>query len=654
MRRRLGVWLWRYRAGLAPLWAALILAAIGWLAAGRTPPEAPALAALLAAATVWFGGEQMSPRVQTAWMWLVPDTADTGRKGVLDRPTERGYLALLLLGSGAWLAVRIRYGWVEPVQWVLLGLTGGLGAPWWWHRGWRRKRPMNTYARRWKRVRQNDDLKVWHGSKVVEVAGAKAVTTLRVRLRSGLTVKHVARDSLVLDSALNLRGGATTVTAHPSAARDVVVRIVPRDPWTKPIPHPLPPLGSLSLTRAPKVMIGQYEDATPDLIPLDRHLLVVGSSGSGKSEWLQSLVAYLLACEHTAIVAADLASGATFDVWEPVLAAPLATDVPSAFEFLGGLFRFIEHRERKLSKRRRAGEPINVLPISAAEPAVWAIFDEFPDLVNGARVTLGPDGQPLDVMTVLERIARKARKVNVRLVLAAQNPGVADVGSTVLRAQFPITVGLALDEQQSKTLWGSLRASGWTSESLTVGRYLCRDRLGPDHQTPRVGAGVFLDPPSRADLIERASRRPTLFLGEEAHLIGGRLGTGQSPAIGATARHGVYEEAPPAPLHLAGRPALVLVRDNGAAPAARPASTPAASQVAPPRLVSRTRAERLADLDVRITAELPGESQGGVRPGELAERLGVSRHVVGRALDRLQSRGRAMPNGDGTWSRVDG
>jgi hypothetical protein len=642
--RRFVVWVgalvWRFRAGLTPVWCGLGVCAIGWaLAAWPDLAPLPALTACLVAAGVWFGGEQLSPRVQRAWLILVPASVDAGRKGVLDRPTERGFLALLLLACGAWLACRMRYGLIEPLGWGLIALTVALGAPWWWHRGWRRKRPMNPWARRWARVNENDDLRVWHKSKIVEVTGTVEVTTLRVRLRRGLTIKHVGRDSLILDSALGLRGGATSVALYEGLAHDVLVRVVPRDPWTAPIPHPLPALRSLSLADTPRVPVGKFEDATDSMLKIRQHMLVVGASGSGKSEFLQSLLAWIFGFDNAVVVAADLAGGATFDVWEPTLAAPLATTVPDAFELLWQVFRLIEHRERKLAARRRAGERINVLPTSAEEPAVWFVIDEFPDLVAGAKMETGPDGEKLGVMAILERIAKKARKANVWLVLAAQNPGVDDVGSTTLRGQLTATIGLGLDQRQSMTLWGTLRQQGWDSESLAVGSYLLRDRNDPDHRAPRVAKGVWLSEDERAKLIDRVAIRPGILSGEEAriipthHTVIPAIPTGETP--------------PPAVERFPQPRRLTVVRD-GDTP--NPAPIPAPPSPAKPGMEPRVKA---GDLDERILGELPERHQGGVGASGIATQLGVDRGVVERALRRLEAAGEVFHTGKrGGWARA--
>jgi hypothetical protein len=612
--------LWRYRAGLTPWWLGLGLLVVGWVAGTWWPGwwPLPWALALVTAAMVWFRGAQLSGPLQQLWLALVPSSLDDGEPGVLDRPTERGYLALLVLGCGSWLAARMQHGWTDTVQACLLGGVLVLGAPWWWHRGWRRRRPLSIWARRWNRVNTNDDLKVWHGSKVVRVTGNRKAITLTVQLRSGLTVKKVAGDAIALCSALGLRPGAVTVSIDKRAARRVTVRVVPRDPWGGALPHPVPALRSRDLDVDRKVLVGRYEDGTDSRVKLEQHALVVGATGSGKSEWVQSYIAWILSYRHTAVVAADLASGATFDVWEDCLSAPLAVDVPSAFGLLRGVFRLIEHRERQLAKLRRSGQEINVLPVTADTPAVFVFVDEFPDLVNGAKMSGQDGGEKIDVMTVLERIAKKARKVRIWLILAAQNPGVTDVGSTTLRAQLTATVGLGLDDTQSKTLWGSLRSQGWDSEPLTVGTYLLRDRNDKDHQEPRVAKGLLLSPEQRSQLIRAASAQTGTLSAVELAILSG---ADQPAPLGGSA------------------PRLRVVPATPAVPSLASAAGPA-------------RAARSAELDELVFAECPDPHQGGIGGTEVAAQLGVTRDRVKRAFQRLEQAGRVAPRGDGTWART--
>lgn len=646
---------WRYRAGLTPFWWCLGLLVAGWVAATWLPAYhlVPVCAALVAASVVWFLGEKLSPRAQRIWLALVPSALDDGRPGVLDRPTERGYLSLLLLGAGAWLSARMQFGWVDGVQQALLGLFVVLGVPWWWHRGWRRRKPLNLYVRRWSKVEQNEDLRVWHGSKVVAANSAANSTLLTVKLRGGRTVKHVGGDALVLCSQLGLRPGAITVAQDPDSARRVLVRVVPRDPWVSPIPHPMPAPRSLSLADHPKVLVGKYEDNTDDLFKIGQHVMVCGQTGSGKSEWLQSLLAWLLAFKDAAVVAADLASGATFDVWDGVFAAPLVIDALSAWGLLGRVMALIEHRERKLAARRRAGEHINVLPPSEDEPWVWVIIDEFPDLIKEAKLLKGANQQDLNVITLLERIANKARKVGIWLILGLQNPTNDDAGSSILKGALTGIVGLGLNEHQSRNLWQSLRTEGWDSTPLTVGTYLLRDR-DKEHQTPRVAKGLWLPPMDRSRVIAAARERPLVFTGHEARII---TGEDAAPPVGTTARFGAFED-------VSHRPQLSVVRDvkrdvkrdvnrDAGRDVTRDVTVKAVTAERDVTVLpGRTRREAADEFRERVLRELPSVSQGSVGASAIATQLGVDRSRVTRALKQLRKDGRATPNGDGEWSSL--
>jgi hypothetical protein len=616
-----------------PIWVGLGLLLAGSIAsASPTWWPAPILAALAAAALIWFHGERLSPVAQRVWLALIPDSLDTGDKGVLDRPTERGYLALLLLGGGSWCSARMQHGLTDPILAALAAQVGALGVPWWWHRGWRRRRPLNTWARRWRRIDGNPDLKVWHGSKVVAITAKGRTTTLTVRLRAGRTIRHVGTDSLVLSSVLGLRPGAVSVAMDSAAARRVLVRVVPRDPWRGVLPHPLPQLGSLSLVETPRVMLGRHEDGDPCEYKLGQHALVVGATGSGKSVWLESLLAWLLAYRDAAVVAADLASGATLGIWESVFAAPLATTVAEADLLLGRVFAVVEHRERLLAARKRAGELIDVLPPSPQMPWLFVLIDEFPDLIKGAKA----GGH--DVILNLERLAAKARKTGVWLILGAQNPTANDVGSTELRGALTATVGLGLSARQSQTLWGAAGKEGWDSTPLTEGQFLLRDREA-NHQTPRVAKGLYLPPAQRRDLIGEAARIPAWLDAESQALL---VGADRSPALDTE------------PAQRLPRPRLRLVTSGDASPRGNPRTpTPTVPRV---ETTAASRGNpRTAELDERVYAEVPDEHQGGIGGTELATQLDVDRQRVKRSFERLARAGRVKPHPriPGTWCRAE-
>lgn len=294
----------------------------------------------------------------------------------------------------------------------------------------------------------------------------------------------------------------------------------------------------------------------------------------------------------------------------------------------------IEHRERKLAARRRAGELINVLPASEEDPALFFIIDEFPDLIKAAK----QNGK--DVVTMLERMANKASKVNIWLIFGLQNPTNDDAGSSILKGALTGVVGLGLSEHQSRNLWQSARAEGWDSAPLTVGTYLLRDRA-KEHQSPRVAKGLFLPPAERSRLITAALRRPSLLSGEEGVILGGITA---SPALGETARSGAYELNGERGFTEGSRPQLTVVRDaihvqrgNREAPVT-------------PRPAPTSRRESLAAFDAQVLHEVPPAHQGSIGPSAIAAQLDVDRSKVTRSLKRLAKDGQIAPAGDGEWS----
>lgn len=625
---------WRCRAGLMPVWWCVAFLVVGWIGSGWPGLWAvPISAGLVVASVLWFAGEKLSPHAQYLWLHLVPDSLDDGKRGVLDRATERGYLCLLFLGGGSWLSARMQYGWTQDVQLALLVLLAALGVPWWWHRGFRRRKPVNVWARRWKRVEGCEDLKPWHGSRVTEVTGNRKATTLEVRLRPSLTVGQVGSDAVRVASTLGLRPGAVTVAVDKAAARRVLVRVVPRDPWKGALIHPLPPVGSMLLSKTPTPIVGKYEDASEDCLKIGQHLLAVGATGSGKSAFLESLLAWILAYADARVIAADLASGATFGIWESVFAAPLATDVRAALDLVWRVFRVIEYREGLLSQMKREGQLIDVLEPSPDMPWLFFIIDEFPDLIKAAKQ------DKLDVITVLERLANKGRKVGVWLILGAQNPTVTDVGSTELRGALTGTIGLGLSQQQSKTLWGSDRAEGWDSTPLTIGTYLLRDR-DATHQTPRVAKGLYVPARQRLDLIRAASAKRQPLDRQSALILAGN--TAAVP-LGDTARTGAYEEIHPPE---GAFPRLRVVRENHAQRVIPQELAPVIHE----RPVGTSRRESLAALDAKVLHEVPPSHQGAIGATAIAAQLDVSRDKVNRSLKRLEKAGQVAPTGDGEWS----
>lgn len=597
--RRL-IWLaWRCRAGLVPAWTAVVVA-VGGGALRTWASEwwwAPVAAAIVAAPALFWFGDRLTAPAHTGLAWLVPDWLDDGRRGVLDRPTERGYLAILLLACCGWASWLALYGWPEDAHYWFGGFVLVLGAPWWWHRGFRRRKRPNRWASRWRHV--GESIKEFDGSKVIAHSGDRTVTELKVVLRPGLTINSVGDRALQVASALSprLRPGAVTL-AGGNAARQVSVRIVPRDPWKGIIPHPLPPIGSVDFARDDRVLIGRLEDQRPLLHRMRQHTLVIAKSGGGKSVMGDALLAWMV-ISRSPVAGIDMASGVTLGEWEPCLAAPLATNAPEAMELLRGVMNVVEYREREMKRLKVKTWPHGDL---------FVVMDEFPSLIKAGGK------QIVQLLTIL---AERARKTGVWLYALAQNGTKDDVGSTEFRAQMMATLGGRLDNHMNKILWGELTKQGWDGTGLQTGTWLLRDAT---RNVPRAAKGAYLSEAEQIKLVRAAAARD-MRAGLDAGSLRALRGDVPSEAMGTT---------------------LVDV------------SPVSSGQVQPRRLtVIDSAPSPLADLDARILGELPDDGQGsGVGASGIAVQLDVDRGRVERALRRMEKDGRARHTGArGGWVR---
>lgn len=603
--------LWKHRKRLAPvyIWLGLTIAA---LALGGVAPgwwSAPVWVGAVAALLVWLVGERMSGPIKNGIALIVPDSVDQGRRGVLDRPSERAYLSILLASAGGWMGMVASYGLGRDV--LLGGMCGLLAfcAPWWWHRRIRRNGVLNIYARRWPVVAE--EVLSFQGSRVMpegvtKVGGRGRAVVLDVALRPGKTVDSVGSYASNVASVFNLRGGAVTI-APGRTARRILVRIVPRDPWEAQIRHPLfenPPAGPLRLADSMTFPMGVLDDG--DLVMYSLfHTLVIGQSGSGKSSFIESMLIWLLSHEDAVCVGSDMAGGATLGVWEPAFELPIATDVDSSLELIARLRQVIDYRLQVLNDRkRRGGITDDTLPPSPEFPAIVAFFDEWPTLVaEGSK----------EVVTVMGVMAKQGRKVNVWLVLASQNATKADVGATELRGQMRM-VGFRLDSQQNKNAWKEKVNQGWSSTDLPTGVFLLND---DQHTIPRQAKGFFVNKNERGGFIgsKQGSRVP-LDSGSKTILCGG-----ETPVVGVLEAEVVEErQLDPAP-----------------SPASRFAS------VTPPK--RSTTAEL-------VRAELVA-SGSPMRPAELAEQIGKSVDSVNKALRSLVAVELVSKTGHGLYEVTD-
>jgi len=171
------------------------------------------------------------------------------------------------------------------------------------------------------------------------------------------------------------------------------------------------------------------------------HLLVAGTTGSGKSVMLNGLLTSLLLTTDPRQVKMVLVDPKRVELSQfvrvPHLITPVVTDVKKAANALGWAVAEMERRYEVLEKIGvRSVEGYN----DRAEtqmPYVVVVIDELADLMMQAGAK---------VEDAIIRLAQKARAVGIHLVVATQRPSV-DVITGMIKANVPSRIAFAVSSQ---------------------------------------------------------------------------------------------------------------------------------------------------------------------------------------------------------------
>ena len=177
------------------------------------------------------------------------------------------------------------------------------------------------------------------------------------------------------------------------------------------------------------------------------HLLVAGTTGSGKSEFLKSMLAGLTArlspIELQFVLIDPKRVTFNFSGSSPYLMHPVAHTIEEAMPLVEQCFAETERRYELLEKRHL--ENVGQLTGKDALPRIVIVFDEFADLMAD------PDNRR-QLETSMKRIGAFARAAGIHLVLATQRPD-KDVVTPQLKANLPARICLRVDgERNSKII----------------------------------------------------------------------------------------------------------------------------------------------------------------------------------------------------------
>ena len=232
------------------------------------------------------------------------------------------------------------------------------------------------------------------------------------------------------------------------------------------------------------LILGKDIGGGPRIARLERmpHLLIAGTTGSGKSVAINTMILsllYRLAPERCRLIMVD-PKMLELSVYEgiPHLLAPVVTDPRKAVTALKWTVREMENRYRAMSalgvrniggynarlaealkqgetltRRVQTGydpetgapefedQPLDMRPL----PFIVVVIDELADLMLVARN---------DIETAIQRLAQMARAAGIHLLMATQRPSV-DVITGTIKANFPTRISFQVTSKiDSRTILG--------------------------------------------------------------------------------------------------------------------------------------------------------------------------------------------------------
>ncbi len=349
-------------------------------------------------------------------------------------------------------------------------------------------------------------------AKVQNVVIGPTVTRYEIEMPEGISVKKIL--SLDADIAYALSANGQIRIEAPIPGRSIVGIEVPNNKVAKVSIKDVLQSKEFSLSPSPltfalgKDITGNVKICNLQKMP---HLLVAGTTGSGKSVCLNAIITSILykaSPDEVKFIMID-PKQVELSMYEglPHMVIPrVITDPTKAVNALQWAVDEMERRFKLISEERvrNIGEYNKLDKVLQNKvrkmPYLVIIFDEFADFMAVAKN---------EIEDKIRRIAQKARAAGIHLILATQRPS-TDVVTGTLKGNLPARIAFKVASRvDSEVILGSTGAE----KLLGYGDMLYK----PADAEPSRIQGCFIDTPETKDIVNFIIENNEEIFDEEAN-----------------------------------------------------------------------------------------------------------------------------------------
>ena len=289
-------------------------------------------------------------------------------------------------------------------------------------------------------------------TRVLDISRGPSVTRYEVQPMAGVKISRIT--SLADDIALNLAVADVRMEAPIPGKPAVGIEVPNHKRQAVSIRSVFESQSFLRMTSPLGIALGKDIAGVAQVADLCKmpHLLIAGSTGSGKSVCVNSIIMSLLFRSSPEDVKLLLIDPKVVELAEyngiPHLLMPVVTEPRKAAGALGSAVQEMERRYRMFAENNvRDIKSFNKLAAERPDlekmPYIAIVIDELADLM----MVVGKD-----VEDSICRIAQKARAAGMHLIVATQRPSV-DVITGLIKANIPSRIAFAVSSQvDSRTI----------------------------------------------------------------------------------------------------------------------------------------------------------------------------------------------------------